>query len=252
MKKETEQRIEKINELFKTYGAMTIRQIYYRLVGELGLNYRQVMYLCKVGRQLGLISPKNIIDRSRNIYGKQVWKSKKDFILDVSDMFNLDYWAKSKIKPQIWTEKDALSQVLYDVAKKYNVEVYVAKGFLSISNKNRWGGENIAILYFGDFDPSGLYIDKDIEVSTLFKNFKRIALTQSMTKGLPSVPVNKKDPRAKRYIENYGNKGWELDALDPNKLKNLVRKSIEKYVDFDVEQKREKEFSIRDELMEDY
>jgi len=249
MRKQTEERIEKINQLFATYGEMTVRQIYYRLLGQLGLNYRQVCYLCKVGREEGLISPSNIVDRSRPIYGKKMWEDKKDFVEGISDMFNLDYWIDSKVRPQIWTEKDALSQVLYDVAREYNVDVYVSRGFLSISNKDRWGGSNIAVLYFGDFDPSGLFIDKDLEVSVAFENFERIALTEGMTKGLPSVPLKKKDPRTPSYVAQYGyDCGWELDALDPNKLKDLVKKSIEKYVDFDLQQKKEEESEIRRQL----
>ena len=248
MKEKTLKEIEEINKLFEVYGEMTIRQIYYRLVGILGLNYRQIAYRCKEGRAEGLISRDNIVDRSRNVYSKSLWKDKEGFLSSLAYNFNLDYWKDSKTKPQIWTEKDALSQVLYDVAKEYNVKVYVSRGFLSISNKDRWGGDDVAILYFGDFDPSGLFIDKDLETSVAFQNFNRIALTKEMTKGLPSVPVKKKDPRAKSYIKKYGNKGWELDALDPNELKGLVRTSIEEYVDFDLEQKKAEEQEIRESL----
>ena len=248
MREKTLKEVREINKLFDEYGEMTIRQIYYRLVGILGLNYRQIEYRCKYGRKEGLIDKENIVDRSRNIYGKSLWENKEHFLSSLSGSFNLDYWKDSKIRPQIWTEKDALSQVFYEIAREYNVDVYVSKGFLSISNKDKWGGEDIAILYFGDFDPSGLFIDKDLETSVVFNNFKRIALTKEMTKGLPNVPVKTGDPRAKSYIKKYGKKCWELDAIDPNKLRDLVEESIKKYVDFDLEQKKVEEQEIRESL----
>ena len=45
---------------------------------------------------------------------------------------------------------------------------------------------------------------------------RRIALTREQVAGLPSFPATdkRKDPRYKWFIENYGNRCWEIDALD--------------------------------------
>jgi len=246
------QRIEAINNVINQYGQVTIRQIYYRLVGTLGTNYRQIQYACSMGRKEGLISKSGIVDRSRPIYGKKLYDGLSDFLSGAPNTFSLDFWKDSEVRPEIWSEKDALSQVLYDVARDYNVDVYVTRGFLSDSNKYRWGGANKIILYFGDFDPSGLYIDQDLEFSCVFNNFTRKALTQDQIEEhkLPSVQVNKNDPRSPAYLSQYGNEGWELDALEPNLLKDLVKTAIEEYVTFDVEQKREEERNIRERLYE--
>jgi len=243
-------RIEAINKVINQYGQVTIRQIYYRLLGDLGAPYRQIQYACKIGRRQGLISKSGIVDRSRPIYGKKLFNELRDFLDGTPETFHLDFWNDSDVRPEIWTEKDALSQILYAEARRYNVDVYVTRGFLSDSNKYRWGGENKAIMYFGDFDASGLFIDKDLEFSVVFKNFERKALTQNQIEEhkLPSVAVNKSDPRSLGYIKRYGDVGWEIDALDPNLLREMVRAAIEQYINFDVERKRDEEEKVRERL----
>lgn len=240
-------RISAINGVISQYGQVTIRQIYYRLLGVLPVNYRQVIYACKVGRQNGLISWNGIVDRARPSYSiGQTFEKASDFIDEISGYFHLNYWAESNNHVEIWTEKDALSQILYKIAERYHVTVRVTRGFLSLSNKVRWGGNNKTILYFGDHDPSGLYIDEDLKWEVVLENFKRIALdlNQITEHNLPPIKVNKRDPRSGNYIYEYGNEGWEIDALPPDYLENLVRTAIEEYVDFDLQQKKDEEEKI--------
>lgn len=248
MRSKTRQRIAWINALFDQFDEMTLRQIYYQLVPK-GLNYRQVQYACKVGREKGLIPWDNIVDRSRPAYSiGRTFPGVDGFLTAMADYFHLDYWNGSQNHIEIWTEKDALSQIIKEVAKPHQVTVRVTKGFLSLSNKARWGHDDLSILYFGDFDPSGLFIDKDLQWSNLaWGDFERKALTteQIQEYDLPSVKVNRRDPRAKEYIPAYGTQGWELDALPPDVLQQMVQDAIREHVDFDLEQKREEERKVR-------
>ena len=52
-------------------------------------------------------------------------------------------------------------------------------------------------------------------------------------RGLPSFPAKdkKKDPRYPWFVANYGDRCWELDAMDPNALRNLVEKEIVKLIE---------------------
>ena len=47
-------------------------------------------------------------------------------------------------------------------------------------------------------------------------------------RGLPSFPATdkRKDPRYKWFRSNYGDRCWELDAMDPNDLRDCVEKAI--------------------------
>jgi hypothetical protein len=61
----------------------------------------------------------------------------------------------------------------------------------------------------------------------------RIALRSAHTIDLPSFPASdkKKDPRYKWFIRNFGKRCWELDALDPNELRALVKKAIREEIE---------------------
>jgi hypothetical protein len=249
--KTTLERIKAINILLNQFGPMTLRQIYYQLA-PLGLNYRMVQYACQKGRENGLIDIDAIVDRSRPSYGTYKFSSLSELLFHNTNNFQLDYWETEKYKVEIWSEKDALSAILAEEAQKYRVPVRVTRGFLSTSNKHTWSDKDTVILYFGDFDPSGLWIDLDLKNNTFLKyfHFKRMALTaeQVQQQQLPHVMVKKQDPRAAEYIKEYGKKCWELDALPPDRLRELVRESIEPLLTFDLEQKRTIELEIRGTL----
>lgn len=251
LRRKTLKRIESINALIAQYGQMTLRQIYYQLA-PMGINYRNTMYACKVGRLQGLIPWKGIVDRVRPTYSLgKTFPDIRAFLDDIKDYFHLDYWQYSDNHVEIWTEKDTLSQIFKEIANPLQVDVRVTRGFLSLSNKVRWGEENLTILYFGDFDPSGLFIDEDLQWSQVgYKNFNRIALKREHidTYDLPSIKVNRRDPRAPGYLREYGEKGWEIDALPPDVLTKMVRDAIMEYVDFGLEKMRESEEMYRQAL----
>ena len=60
------------------------------------------------------------------------------------------------------------------------------------------------------------------------KQMRRIALTRAQVTGLPSFPATekRKDSRYKWFVSNYGKRCWELDAMDPNDLRDLVEQEI--------------------------
>jgi len=93
------------------------------------------------------------------------------------------------------------------------------------------------ILHLGDHDPSGLDMTRDIqERLTLFGadvHVNRIALNIDQVKQykLPPNPAKITDSRAGKYIAAHGNSSWELDALEPSVLAELISKNILSYLD---------------------
>ena len=63
---------------------------------------------------------------------------------------------------------------------------------------------------------------------------KRIAIVKADTRRLPHFDVATKsgDPRYRWFVERYGRRCWELDAMDPNDLRDRVRKEIERHIDW--------------------
>jgi hypothetical protein len=95
-------------------------------------------------------------------------------------------------------------------------------------------GRPLIILYVGDFDPSGVYMS-EVDLPKRFMKYeghhitlKRIALTPRQVRGLPSFPAadKRKDPRYPWFVANHGHHCWELDAMDPNDLRNCVKQAI--------------------------
>jgi len=137
---------------------------------------------------------------------------------------------------ELWVEKDAIRNFVGDLAAKYRLSIQVTRGFASLSmyrtalqRAEKRGTKKI--LYVGDHDPSGLLIDRIAEEEMGIK-VHRIALTMEQIRRLkpPSIPVNKKDSRAKDYITKYGDRCWEVEALRPRTLYRIVEGEIRKHV----------------------
>jgi hypothetical protein len=90
-------------------------------------------------------------------------------------------------------------------------------------------------LYVGDFDPSGMWMSERDLPERLSKyggehvELRRIALMREQTAGLLSFPATdkKNDKRFDWFVRNFGRECWELDALDPNVLRDIVQAEIE-------------------------
>jgi hypothetical protein len=62
---------------------------------------------------------------------------------------------------------------------------------------------------------------------------ERIALTRSQVRSLPSFPATdkRKDPRYRWFVSNHGEQCWELDAMDPNALRDCVEEAIKALIE---------------------
>ena len=99
----------------------------------------------------------------------------------------------------------------------------------------------LTILYVGDWDPSGLYMSA-VDLPGRIARYGgrcqiiRIALAlQDVGEGtdLPSFDVATKanDARYKWFVDRYGIRCWELDAMDPNDLRERVQNHIAQLID---------------------
>lgn len=109
------------------------------------------------------------------------------------------------------------------------------------------------LLYLGDHDPSGEDMVRDIR-SRLFMfgidvEVRKLALTIGQVKEYdpPPNPAKMTDPRASEYVDKHGATSWEVDALPPDVLDQLIRDSLDSVVDVDLmdkikrEEKRDKD-----------
>ena len=137
---------------------------------------------------------------------------------------------------EIWTEKDSIRNFISELAEKYRLSIQVLRGFASLSMYRvalkRAATRGVKkVLYLGDFDPSGLLID-EIAARETGLDVKRIALTSEQIGKyrLPSIPVNMRDSRAPSYVEKFGNRAWEIEALRPKTFLKLVEGAVRESV----------------------
>lgn len=286
----TDEIIDKVNEIIDQYDtALTLRQIYYRLVAALVIpnnvnQYKALSKLLVEARKDERVDYRKIEDRVRKTIGGdytffepddyfRMWERR---FRESPKYFNIPRWYNQPWYVEVWIEKDALSRIISDVADGLGVKTCVARGYSSFTFiKDAVERINHAcdvpdgdidhrepkILYFGDFDPSGEDMVRDLE-ERLFDYgitgcdfdsgeiltsdsqtplVEKLALTpeQIVKWRLPPMPTKASDVRSAKFIEKHGDIAVELDALDPEVLKNLVGGGIAQYFNLDVTQEVE-------------
>lgn len=95
------------------------------------------------------------------------------------------------------------------------------------------------LFYLGDHDPSGEDMVRDIqerlEMYGVTLDVRKLALTMDQVKEYdpPPNPAKMTDPRAAKYVDEHGATSWEVDALGPDVLDQLIRDSFEAVIDSD-------------------
>lgn len=266
--------IDTINDILFEYGKqgyrLTLRQLYYQLVSR-GIiankiqEYSKLSSILVISRMNGLTDWEMIEDRLRTPYIQYYVSGIEGAIKDTIDQYKLDRQHGQKNYIEIWTEKDAVSNVLKRISNKYHVKLVINRGYSSCSAMydayNRIlemeaMGKTTKILYVGDHDPSGLDMLRDIEERLNefgIRNFDLVPVALSMEQinelKPPPNPAKITDPRAKWYIAEYGQKSWELDALKPSILYKIVEKALLKRIDIEkYDTMLMKEISDKDKL----
>lgn len=252
--------IDSVNVILDEYAeqgyTLTLRQVYYQLVAR-GMvpntvaSYKRIGDVVSDGRLAGMIDWDHIEDRARETVTPTTWSSPTHIIRSAASQYRIDRWKTQPVHIELLVEKQALEGVLEPVANKYGIPFTANKGYLSQSMMYRIAeridaadarGKDIALLYLGDHDPSGLDMDRDIgDRLALFTReafdikLTRLALTMGQVKKYnpPKNPAKITDSRADRYIREFGASSWELDALEPSVLVKLVSEAIGDVIDWD-------------------
>ncbi|HAC0644698.1 TPA_asm: hypothetical protein GYZ23_07395 [Listeria monocytogenes] len=250
--------IEKVNQIIKEYHRqgyeLTLRQVYYQLVAN-GIienkerSYKNLGSLISNARLAGLIDWNAIVDRTRFLRGFNYETSPENAIKRLSQRYGTDPWAGQTNHVEVWVEKDALVDIVGQASNKLNVDYFSCRGYVSQSAMFRsarrladWqlAGKDITILHLGDHDPSGIDMSRDIEerlaTFEIFPDVKRIALNMDQVDEYTPVPNPTKlsDSRAADYISQFGYESWELDALQPRIIDDLISGHINPLIDWDL------------------
>jgi hypothetical protein len=272
-------KIHKANEIIDEYTAMglslTLRQLYYQFVAR-GLianddkEYDKLSNTITDGRMAGLIDWEAIIDRTRFARQNSHWESPESIVHTCAKQFQFDKWENQPEYLEVWVEKDALIGVLETVCKENDVPYMACRGYASVSEIWKAGRERmrphlqldkqVTVLYLGDHDPSGVDMTRDVQDrlrifsacdSPLQVNIERLALNMDQINlyNPPPNPAKLSDTRSKEYIRQFGDESWELDALDPIVIRDLIQNAIEQHRDDELwQQAVRRERDAREDL----
>jgi hypothetical protein len=200
---------------------------------------QRVYRLLKEAREESMIPWEWIVDETRDLERVSTWSSPAAFARCVAQSYRRDFWDQQPVRCEVWSEKGTIRGVLAPVLDEYAVGFRVMHGFsgaTTVHDVSQDGddGRELFVLYVGDYDPSGMFMSEE-DLPNRLSNYggdhitlRRIALTREHVSGLPSFPATdkRKDPRYKWFRSNYGVRCWEIDAMDPNDLRDCVEKEI--------------------------
>ncbi len=155
--------IETARDILAEHHPMTLRQVYYQLVSRQVIEnnrsqYHSVSKALVAARREGVIPWDWIEDRLRQPRHVSMWGGLADFADTCKMAYRRNVWENQSTYIEAWLEKDALSGILEDALSPYGVTLNVGRGYdgwSSIHNAAHRLDDDAAILYFGDFDPSG-------------------------------------------------------------------------------------------------
>jgi hypothetical protein len=267
----TLQLLDQVRAVLVEYGdhlPLTIRQIFYRLVGAHNYEKTERAYarLCEHlnrARRARIISMDAIRDDGGTIIRPSGWDSVEHFQLAVrhsAERFTLDRSAGQKTRLVVICEAGGMAPQLGRIADPFGVTVMSGGGFDSLTDKHKFAAalanhdRPTEVLHIGDHDPSGvsmfLAFLEDVEAFTreLGGNatFTRLAVTPEQIEryALPTAPAKDTDKRA------FSGETCQVEALAPDVLANILRTAIEQRIDSRVyEQVLRRERKARRDLL---
>lgn len=247
--------------------AVTVRQLYYRLVAggiipNVLRSYKNLVAALSDWRRHRLIPFNAFEDRTRSMNRLDVGERFDDpagwarYFLEEgvrkAKNYQLARWFGQDERAVVAVEKQALEGPFTQVCQELGVDLVVARGYPSLSylaeiadalhrdDKATDDRANV-ILYFGDHDPSGQNIPEVIErdLRGLFGarfTLERVALNPDQVDEMDLIPAPVKltDSRATGFIAEHGEDVYELDAIEPNALQDMIRDAVNEHFDEDA------------------
>lgn len=268
--------IEIANQVIETYRAqgyiLTLRQLYYQFVSRdifanTERNYKRLGSIIDDARKAGLIDWDAIEDRTRRLRSLSTWESPREIIASCAQQFRVNPWDEQPDWCEVWVEKEALAGVVERAANEMRVPFFCCRGYPSSSAMyeaaqrllEHEARRGVHVIYLGDHDPSGIDMARNVRDGlNVFSHgdiagleVHRIALNMDQVDEYspPPNPAKQTDSRCASYVREFGDESWELDALEPAVLHDLIVNKIKECVDEDAwDESISREDDFREEI----
>jgi hypothetical protein len=249
--------IDQANEIIDEYLdqglKLTLRQLFYQFVARALIentfqNYKRLGSIVTTARDGGLIDWDAMEDRVREVHTHSAWVDPVHMIRNAAAWYAEDLWRGQIWRPEVWIEKAALLGVVEGVCDEFRVPYFATIGnssqtILYDAGKRFAGyldqGLNPIVFHLADHDPNGIDMTRDVrERLALYAGndveVRRIALTLPQVREYAPPPnfAKESDSRYAGYVAQFGTTDcWELDALSPTVIADLIRTEVEALID---------------------
>jgi hypothetical protein len=234
---------------YENYLPLTIRQIFYRLVGAHDYEKTERAYnrLCEHlnrARRARIIAMDAIRDDGGTISKPNSWENTEQFLSAVRAMaagFELDHGAGQRTRLVVTAEATGMVPQLEQVAHPFGVTVMSGGGFESTTDRHKFAAaladhdRPTEVLAITDLDASGAHLFlAAMEDITAFARelggevtFARLAVPREQIARyrLPTAPPKASDRRA------FRGQTCQAEALAPDVLAGILRHAIEERTD---------------------
>ncbi len=278
--------IKKVISETKEFWPLSDRQVHYLLLNAPPLrhafkagstykndhaSYQRLTDLLTRARLTQIIQWHVIADPTRPMVNWAVYTSVAPFIERQMERFMVGY-ARNYMQSQphhieIIGEKNTIESIIRPVASDFRIPYTIGRGYASIQPRHdlflryeKSTKENLVLLFLTDHDPDGEEIAQSFSRSMRddfgIKNIYpvRVALTRDQVIEL-QLPAGGKAKKGSsnydKYAKLYGDDVYELEAVPPKKLQQMLRDAITHVVDIDAlnrekEQEREEKAALLD------
>jgi hypothetical protein len=243
--------IDAAHRILSEIEPASVRAVCYRLFTEGLIKSMAKSETNRAGTQLtwarehGAIPWGWIVDGTRKIERVPTWDSPAEILRAAARGYRRDWWEQQGFRLLLCSEKSTVEGTVKPVTAQYGVGFLSLHGYSSATSAHDVAELSVEddrpliLLYIGDWDPSGLHMSARDLPGRLERyggeaHVERIALLDHDTDALPSFAADdkRKDPRHRWYVERYGRRCWELDALSPVTLRDRVDQHIRDYIDW--------------------
>lgn len=263
-----------LNAVIRVLGALrnfwpvSVRRIFYGLFNDPPLchaskpdsvlrndhdSWEKCIDICARGRLEGNIPWEAICDETRPVVTWNVHQDPRTFMRGEINDFAKGYWrALQQSQPhhiEILGEKNTLGPILKPIAAEFTIPLTTGRGFCSLPPRyamaqrfEESGKDDLVLLIVSDFDPAGETIaesfarsmrdDFDLDVHPI-----KVALTHEQTLEMdlpPALLAKENSATYQAFTDEYGDDTWEVEALDPETLQDLLRDAIDSVLDTDA------------------
>lgn len=184
-----------------------------------------------------------VVDNIRSTEKPSSWSGLADFSDTVRDAYRKDFWASLPNYVCVIVEKDTVAGRVAPTTREYDVPLHPLRGFSSTTFAAEIGGswkgiqKPIFAYYIGDHDPSGREIEHVIKRQlTHFSRkefqWRRLAVEPDQFEQYDIIPLapKTKDTRYGRFLDQFGERCAEVEAIPANSLREMVRDAIESHI----------------------